>query len=48
MHDDHDHDYDVREEHHGEEAFNVLSTGIGRRDLLKASAAISAGAIAPA
>lgn len=31
-----------------EEAFEVLSAGIGRRQLLKASAAISAGAIAPA
>jgi acetamidase/formamidase len=32
----------------GEEAFEMLSQGIGRRDLLRASAAIGAGAIAPA
>ena len=31
-----------------EEAFETLSQGIGRRDLLRASAAIGAGAIAPA
>ncbi len=38
----------MHDEHHPEEAFEVLSEGIGRRQLLKASAAISAGAIAPA
>ena len=48
MNGDHGDDHERHEEHHGEEAFNVLSSGIGRRDLLKASAAISAGAIAPA
>ncbi len=31
-----------------EAAFETLSEGIGRRDLLRASAAIGAGAIAPA
>ncbi len=35
-------------EHHPEEAFETLSEGIGRRHFLKASAAIGAGAIAPA
>jgi acetamidase/formamidase len=35
-------------ESHPEEAFEVLSQGIGRRDLLRASMAIGAGAIAPA
>lgn len=33
---------------HPEEAFEILSHGIGRRDLFRASAAIGAGAIAPA
>jgi acetamidase/formamidase len=35
-------------EPHPEEAFETLSAGIGRRDLLRASAAIGAGVIAPA
>ena len=38
----------MHDEHHPEEAFELLSEGIGRRQLLKASAAIGAGAIAPA
>ncbi|CAA9482643.1 MAG: hypothetical protein AVDCRST_MAG38-2116 [uncultured Solirubrobacteraceae bacterium] len=38
----------MHDEHHPEEAFEVLSEGIGRRQLLKASAAIGAGAVAPA
>ena len=38
----------MHDDHHPEEAFEVLSEGIGRRQLLKASAAIGAGAIAPA
>ncbi len=35
-------------EEHSEAAFELVSEGIGRRDLLKATAAIGAGAIAPA
>jgi acetamidase/formamidase len=34
--------------HHPEAAFETLSDGIGRRDLLRAATAIGAGAIAPA
>jgi acetamidase/formamidase len=34
--------------HHPEEAFETLSDGIGRRDLLRAATAIGAGAVAPA
>src|SRR3954452_4891122 len=34
--------------HHPEEAFETLSEGIGRRDLLRAATAIGAGAIAQA
>jgi acetamidase/formamidase len=38
----------MRAEHESEAAFEVLSEGIGRRDLLKATAAVGAGAVAPA
>jgi hypothetical protein len=38
----------MSEGHHPEEAFETLSDGIGRRDLLRAATAIGAGAIAPA
>lgn len=38
----------MTQEMHPEEAFETLSQGLGRRDLFRASAAIGAGAIAPA
>jgi acetamidase/formamidase len=38
----------MSEREHAEAAFDALSEGIGRRDLLRATAAIGAGAIAPA
>lgn len=36
------------EQHNGEEAFEILSEGIGRRDLFRGAAAIGAGAVVPA
>jgi acetamidase/formamidase len=38
----------MTDERHAEAAFEALSEGIGRRDLLRAATAIGAGAIAPA